>query len=663
MRGVSTRETAAATPAARRVQPHPAVLRTAASVAVLAVTAIAALRPVLHNDFVNWDDPAVLIDNTHLASRGVAAWAFSTTFMGHYQPLAWLAWSAAKSSFGLSPAAYHALSLGVHVANAVVVYAVTVRLADVAGQLAWQSRTAGLIAGLLFAVHPAVVEPVAWASAFPYVLSLFVLLLSFLAYISDRPKMSLALYAAASLTRATALGYPIVLLVADRYVLDGSRRTLRTRIVDKAPVLAVAVAMAVAEWQSRDVSTLSEVGIVPRLTLATMAPFVYLWRTVWPVALSPLYALPIAPSAEWLLLAAALAALVSVTALAWRVRTRWPTVGAIWIVYLALLAPVAGFTPTGLQATADRYMYVPGVVIALAAGLAVGRAATMRMARLVAISATTMAIAALGVLTWRQTQYWHNSTTLWQRVVELDARNDIATYNLAIALAAEGRDAEAIASYQRTLLLVPDHDLARRNLSILRAAQAERHADELAAAGRAGEAGAEYGRALALDPTRSHARAARGMLMMKRGQFREAAAELGLAVDGGVEAVEVHNALAFALLQTGEARRAATVLERAVAAHPENVNLTHNLARLLATAADPGVRDGPRAVKLALDVCERTGNADPRALDTLAAAYAATGRFESARATASRAEARARELGDADTAAEIASHARSYRQP
>jgi len=629
---------------------------------VLAIAAVAALRPVLHNDFVNWDDPAVLLDNPHLASPGIMAWAFSTTLMGHYQPLAWLAWSAAKSSFGLSPAAFHALSLGVHVANAIVIYAVTVRLADVPGYRSSQRRVAGLLAGLLFALHPAVVEPVAWASAFPYVLSLFALLLSFLAYISRRPKTSLVLYAASSLTRATALGYPVVLLIVDRFVLDRRREDLRTRIVDKTPFVAVAVLMAVAEWQSRDVTGLGEIGIVARLAMVAAAPFVYLWRTLWPVALSPLYVLPIVPSSEWIPLTLALAGLVAVTAFAWRVRRRWPIVSVAWIIYLALLAPVAGFTPTGLQATADRYMYVPGVVIAVVAGLAIGRAAATRSAGAAAIAAATAAIAALGVLTSTQTRYWNSSTTLWTRVAELDARNDVATYNLAVALAESGRDADAIAWYERTLALVPEHDVARRNLAILRAAQAERHADELARAGRAGEAAAEYGRALALDPRRSHARAARGMLMMKRGQFREAAAELGLAVDAGVEDVEVHNALAFAFLQTGDARRAATVLERAVAAHPESVNLKHNLARLLATATDPAVRDGSRAVELALDVCARTGNRDPRALDTLAAAYSATGRFESAHATALRAEARARELGDADTATEIASHARSYRR-
>jgi len=98
-----------------------------------------------------------------------------------------------------------------------------------------------------------------------------------------------------------------------------------------------------------------------------------------------------------------------------------------------------------------------------------------------------------------------------------------------------------------------------------------------------------------------------------------------------------------------------------VAEHPENVNLAHNLARLLATAPDPRLRDGDLALHLALEVRDRTQGRDPRALDTLAAAYAAAGQPAQARATAKQAEALARTIGDVEAADEIAAHARGYR--
>ena len=207
---------------------------------------------------------------------------------------------------------------------------------------------------------------------------------------------------------------------------------------------------------------------------------------------------------------------------------------------------------------------------------------------------------------------------------------------------------------------MPDHDLARKNLAILKATQAEREGDRLAQAGRFEEAGDRYADAIALDGRRLHAHAARGMLLARRGRLREAADDLRQAFDGGVTDVEVPNTLAFALAQTGDSAQAAAVLTRAAAAQPDNINLKHNLARLLATSDDPRVRDGARALDLALEVNRRTGDRDPRALDTLAAAYAAVGRFDEARVAASRALARAREQGDAAMAAEIGAHARRY---
>jgi protein O-mannosyl-transferase len=635
---------------------------TAVSAGTLALAALAAFWPVVRNGFVNWDDPTVLVGNTHLGSAGAVSWAFSTTLIGHYQPLSWLAWSAVTSLFGLSPVAFHALGLALHVANGLVVFALTLRLVGTTSLGPRQRRAAAWLAAALFLLHPIAVEAVAWASAFPYLLSSFALLLSFLAYVNGRRWISLVCYAASLLARATALGYPLILLVADVYPLDRRRRTSAGRLlIEKAPFAALAAAAAAAEWQARDVATLQDIGIVPRVTLAATAPLLYLWRLLWPVRLSPLDPLPITPAIAWLPLIVGLTGVIAATALAWRARARWPLVISAWIVYLILLAPVSGLAPTGLQATADRYMYVPGAVLAIAIGVAVGSGLPNRGAA-AAAAVMIAAVAACGVLTWKQTHYWNSSVTLWTRAAELDPGNDVATYNLAVALADAGRADDAIGWYERTLVLVPDHDLARRNRDLLRAADAERQADRLAAAGHAADASAAYARALALDPKRPHARAARGMLLMARGDFREAVVELRLAIDGGVTDAEVANALGFALAQTGDAAAAAQVLGRAVAAHPDNVNLKHNLARLLATTPDARVRDGARALRLALEVCDRTANRDPRALDTLSAAYAASGQFDMARATASRAEARAREVGDGATAAEIAAHARGYRR-
>ena len=248
----------------------------------LAVTGLAFSR-VLENDFVNWDDPASILNNQRLGAPGVVRWAFTTTFIEHYQPLAWLAWSAVKTSFGVRAAAFHGISLLGHLGNSLLVYLVALRLMSLAGLDLRRRRIAALTASAVFAIHPLRVEAVAWASAFPYVVSLGALLLAFLAYLNYAEAIdtrlprsrarttawltaSVASYAASLLCRANAIGFPLVLLLVDIYPIG--RRVRKTALLDKLPFLLLAIAAAVLESQAREIATWQEVGAGARLTMA-----------------------------------------------------------------------------------------------------------------------------------------------------------------------------------------------------------------------------------------------------------------------------------------------------------------------------------------------------------------------------------------------------------
>jgi protein O-mannosyl-transferase len=634
--------------------------RLAVDASLIAIATLVAFQPALSNGFVNWDDPEVLLSNPHLGNAGIAGWAFTTTLIGHYQPLVWLVWSAVKSVFGLSPAAFHAISLAGHLVNGLLVYVVAIRFGERAA-LPQAQRAAALLGALLFAVHPLRVEPVAWASAYPYVLSLTLVLLALLAYLNSRLILSLACYAASLLVRASAFGFPVVLLLVDVYPLARHRRTgARRLLLEKVPFAIVAIAAALAESRAREMATLQEVGVGARWTMAVTAPFVYVWRTLWPVQLSPLDPLPIAPAIAVLPLGLGIGAIVVVSMLAWTVRRRWPLLAVAWAAYVVMLAPVVGLLPSGLQATADRYVYLPGVIVSLLVGGAAARAWTPRR-RVAIVSLSLTALAALTVLTWRQTRYWHDSIALWTRAAALDDRNDVASYNLAIALVEAHRADEASRWYEHTLRLVPDHELARRGLAQLQAARAEDEAGRLADNGQFEEANERYARALALDSTRSHARAAHGLVLLELGRIAEAAAELRIAYEAHVQDTAVLNALAFALSETGRSAEAVAILKDGVSQHPDDVELAHNLARALATAPAAEGRDGALALRMALALRDRTQGRDARVLDTLAAAYAAAGHLDLARDTARQAIARAREMGDADLADAIAAHARTLR--
>lgn len=616
----------------------------------IAVATMAAFLPVLTNQFVNWDDPYTLSNNEQLGSPAILTWAFATRIMGHFQPLAWLTWSAVKSTAGLAPTAFHTLSLIGHVANATMVYLVTRRLALNASVDHATVSAAAAATALLFAVHPLRVEPVAWASAFPYVESLFWLLVATLMYLrytdsGARKKlwfgMSVVSYVLSLLSRVAAVGYPFVLLILDVSPLRrvgpvGTDKTARAlpgvtwtvALIEKLPFAIAATIFAFLEAGSRRTVPLREIGLGPRFTTAAQAPILYLIRTLVPIPRSPIDPLPISPTFKPAVLALALTVLAVLTAAAWRARRYWPAATAAWFAYLVLLAPVMGLTPSGQTETADRYMYLPGVALSMIIGLAIGRLrqASGKQERIAAKSdgrPISVAIIAgvtllLGALTWQGVHWWHDSTTLWTRALAFDARNDIATYNLAVALQAEGRRDEAIGRYEQTLALIPDHEPARRALVNLRTN--------------------------------------RGFALAQEGQFAAATSDLRFALDAKPDDLRLTEMLSFSLTRINRDSEAAVVLNEAIARHPDNDELAHNLARILATSTDASVRNGALALRLALAVRERTGGRDPRVLDTLAAAYASAGQPEAAWRTAADAQTLARQLGDPVLAAEIATH-------
>ena len=186
----------------------------------------------------------------------------------------------------------------------------------------------------------------------------------------------------------------------------------------------------------------------------------------------------------------------------------------------------------------------------------------------------------LAALTWRQTQFWRDSTTLWTRAVQVDARNDVALYNLAAALSDAGRRDEAIARYDQVLAIVPGHEAARRNRDLLEAARLEEEGNRLAARRDLDTAIARYAEAVRLDPRRTHAQAALGMALTELGRHEQARPHLQAALDQGAADPALPNALAYGLAQSGDEDAAISVLRAARQRYPEDANIARNLARL-----------------------------------------------------------------------------------
>ena len=210
-----------------------------------------------------------------------------------------------------------------------------------------------------------------------------------------------------------------------------------------------------------------------------------------------------------------------------------------------------------------------------------------------------------------------NACEGFQRVVELVPDNAMARQNVGSSLVSLGRYAEAIEWLREALRLRPDFLMAQVNL-----------AGALEATGELDEAFELYETLLAARP--------------RRGGLYTRAANLAA--------------------QRGDGARAIELLRRGYAILPDSVVIANDLAWRLATVSDDDLRDGRQAVALAEYVNDLRGGESCTELDTLAAAYAAVGRFEDAVEAAERALAIARQTDQDSLAGEIAERLDLFRQ-
>ncbi len=145
------------------------------------------------------------------------------------------------------------------------------------------------------------------------------------------------------------------------------------------------------------------------------------------------------------------------------------------------------------------------------------------------------------------------------------------------------------------------------------------------------------------------------------GEFEKAVAAYGRALELDPANVDVRHQFVGILFHMGLKHEAAAVLTDGIRRVPDAMSLAATLAWLRATCPDDAVRNADQALALAERVCEAEGYQDPFSLRTLAAAQAESGRFESAVATAEKAQRMALERGRGELASLLNRELDAYR--
>src|SRR5256886_2778512 len=273
---------------------------------------------------------------------------------------------------------------------------------------------------------------------------------------------------------------PVVLLILDVYPLRRLGGSLgwwsepaRRVYVEKIPfVLLAAAASAFAlrgQFSIHAVPSLVQLGVPGRRGVSGYGLSFYLWKTVAPVNLSPLYELPPAvnPWAPPFLLSYGLVLAITVLVLA--LRRRVPGLPAAWVTYIVVLLPVLGSVQSGSQIAADRYTYLAGLGWAILAGA--GLLSCWHATRFLIPGCAVCLLVGLGVLTWNQAQIWHDSEKLWSHAAAIDPGSPVGQYSLGLALARQRKLTEAIEHFKTALRIKPDYADAHINWGLALAQQ------------------------------------------------------------------------------------------------------------------------------------------------------------------------------------------------
>ena len=216
---------------------------------------------------------------------------------------------------------------------------------------------------------------------------------------------------------------------------------------------------------------------------------------------------------------------------------------------------------------------------------------------------------------------YREAVELLRELASTDPSRSWVRLSLGVALQAAGNEPGAMAEY-RAVLEIDDaqpQELVQAHLGLARLLLR-----------RQDRGGAKESFRAALELAPGHPGAHRGLaqILAQEGSFDEAAVYFGKVIERQAQDEDAHFGRSLALLlaeREGEARRG---LEAGLRSLPGSARLALLLARVLAASRDDGVRDGKRALKLAMALHESESR--PEYVETVAMALAELGRFDEA---------------------------------
>ncbi|MGA2506188.1 MAG: tetratricopeptide repeat protein [Chitinispirillaceae bacterium] len=553
-----------------------------------------------------WNGQPVWDDDMHMTTpelRSLNGLAHIWTQPSHkvqYFPLVHTVFWVESHLWGDSTSGYHLLNILLHVFSALLLVLILRKL-GIRG--AW-------LAGAIFALHPVMVESVAWISELKNTLSCVFFLSAALAYLTytetGRRRLyisALGLFILGLLSKTTIAPFPLAMLAVVWW--KRGRIAIRRDIVPTLPFFLVGILFGLITLyvERTHIGTRGpefEFSLIERCLIAARAIWFYLSKVFLPVNL--IFTYPqwsVNEGIWWQYLFPA--AMLMAGGILWAMRKVWRAPAAVFFYFTAMLLPYLGFFSLftfRYSFVADHYQYLAAIgpivigagVVNKAVGLVRGNGGVLKPA------VTVMLLLALGMLSWQQSGMYSDAETLYRTTIARNENCWMAHNNLGLLLADKGRTDEAMAHYQKALEINPNHANAHNNLGTL-----------LAKMGRTDEATAHFLKALEINPDYGDAHFNFGHLLASMGRTDEAMVQYMKALEINPDDGGAHSSLGLLFAKTGRTDEAFVHLRKALELNPDNAEAHNNLGILLAKM---GQTDEAFAhFRMALELNPNYGNA------------------------------------------------------
>ena len=543
-----------------------------------------------------WDDDAHLTKPELQSLNGLARIWTEPGATQQYYPLVHSVFWVGHQVWGDNVVPYHLLNIFLHVSSALLLWRILLRL-KIPG--AW-------LAAAIFALHPVQVESVAWISELKNALSGFFFFSAAFFYLKFDEKRSrtdyafaLILFLLGLMSKSVIATLPPALLVV--FWWKRGRLDWKKDVVPLLPFFLLGAGSGLfTTWMERThigaqghQFTLS---FIERCLIAGRAFWFYLAKLFWPAKLTFIYPRwHISQSIWWQYLF--VFAAVALFVVLWSVRKRSRGPLAAFLFFGGMLFPVLGFVnvyPFVYSYVADHFQYLActGIIVLASACLVPWLTKLQQEKVTLRYLIPTLIVVLFAVLSWKQAHAYQDAETLYLTTLERNPDCWLAYNNLSTIFLADGNLDKALESANRAVELQPDD----------------------------------------MEP-----HIAVGDVLLRKRRVSEAIGHFQKAISIRPDYGEGYSHLGSAYLLSNRFVEAKEQYQKTLSLTPRSVVARNNLAWLLATCADPSLRDTDRAIRLAEEADQLANGKSSLVLHTLSTAYGESGQTVKAIEVANRA--------------------------